>query len=107
MLHHLASHLSTLRARAESEEREFEESESEEVTKVSLSHSQRDREAQEEGIMHQVSYSCSVSTFCPNKLKNRNYMSIQQHIFIVSFPFLFQEKNGCPPHLPMLDVIFV
>ena len=24
---------------------------------------------------------------------------------IFSFPFLFREKNGCPP--PMLDVIFV
>ena len=88
MLHHLASHLSTLRARAESE---FEESESEEVTKESLSHSQRDLEVQEKGIMQQVSWSCAVLTFCPNKLKDRNYKSIQQHIFIFSFPFLFQE----------------
>ena len=104
MFHHLASHLSTLRARAESE---FEEGESEEVTKESLSHSQRDLEVQEEGIMQQVSCSCAVLTFCPNKLKDRNYKSIQQHIFIVSFPFLFQEKKWLPPHLPMLDVIFV
>ena len=31
---------------------------------VSLSHSQRDLVAQEVGVMHQVSYSSSVSTFC-------------------------------------------
>ena len=33
------------------------------VTRVSLSHSQRDLVAQEVGVMHQVSYSSSVSTF--------------------------------------------
>ena len=42
------------------------------VTRVSLGHSQRDLVAQEVGIMHQVSYSSSVSTFCRNELKDRN-----------------------------------
>ena len=32
------------------------------VTRVSLSHSHRDLVAQEVGVMHQVSYSSSVST---------------------------------------------
>ena len=43
------------------------------VTRVSLSHSERDLVAQEEGAMHQVSYSSSVSTFCGNEMKDRNY----------------------------------
>ena len=64
------------------------------VTRVSLSHSQRDLVAQEVGVMHPVSYSSSVSTFCRNEIKDRNYKSVQQHIF-VSF---FQEKNGWPPY---------
>ena len=65
------------------------------VTRVSLSHSQRDLVAQDVGIMHQVSYSSSVSTFCLNEIKDRNYMNVQQNIFI---SFSFQEKNnGCPP----------
>ena len=59
------------------------------VTRVSLSHSQRDLAAQEVGIMHQVSQSSSVSTFCQNEIKDRN-KSIQQHIFI-SFPFSGKE----------------
>ena len=58
---------------------------------VSLSHSQRDLVAQEVGVMHQVSYSSSVSTFCRNEIKDRNYKSANS---IFSFPFLFQEKNG-------------
>ena len=33
-----------------------------------LSHSQRDLVAQEVGIMHQISYSSSVSTFCQNEI---------------------------------------
>ena len=43
------------------------------VTRVSLRHSQRDIVAQEVGVMHQVSYSSSVSTFCGNEIKDRNY----------------------------------
>ena len=97
MLHHLASHLSTLGER-ESEESEFEESENEERESeegdVSLSHSQRDLVAQEVSVMHQVSYSSSVSTSCRNEIKDRNYKSVQQHIFI-SFSFS-GKKNGCP-----------
>ena len=68
MLYHLASHLSTLGEReskeSECEESENEGSESERVTRVRLSQSQRDLDAQEVGVMHQVSYSCSVSIFC-------------------------------------------
>ena len=44
---------------------------------MSLSHSQRDLVAQEVGVIHQVSYS---------RIKDRNYKSVQQHIFI-SFSF--------------------
>ena len=47
---------------------------------MSLSHLQRDLVAQEVGIMHQVSYSSSVSTFCQNEIKDRNYKTVQQHI---------------------------
>ena len=72
---------------------------------MSLSHSQRELVAQEVGIMHQVSYSSSVSTLGQNEIKDRNYKSVQQHIFI---SFSFSGKNGCPsPPPPMLDVIFV
>ena len=49
---------------------------------MSLSHSQRDLVAQDVGLMHQVSYSSSVSTFCQNEIKDRNYKSVIQHIFI-------------------------
>ena len=93
---------------SESEESECEESENEEsqrvrrVTRVSLSHSQRDLVAQEVGVMHQVSYSSSVSTFCRNEIKDRNYKSVQQHIFI---SFSFSGKKWLAP--PMLDVIFI
>ena len=59
--------------------------------RVSLSHSQRDFVAQEVGLMHQVLYSSSVSTFCRNDIKDRNYKSVQQHIFI---SFSFSGKNG-------------
>ena len=71
------------------------------VTRVSLSHLQRDLVAQEVSVMHRVSYSSSVSTFCRNEIKDRNYKSIQQHIFI---SFSFSGKNWLPP---MLDDIFV
>ena len=91
MLYHLASHLSTL-GESECEESENEDSESEEGDE-----SERDLVAQEVGVMHQVSYSSSVSAFCRNEIKDRNY----KHIFI-SF---FQEKKWLA--LPMLDVIFV
>ena len=71
------------------------------VTRVSLSHSQRDLVAQEVGLMHQVSYSSSVSTFCQNEIKDRNYKSVvQQHILIS-----FQEKNGCHP-FPLCSLSF-
>ena len=46
------------------------------VMRLSLSHSQRDLAAQEVGVMHQVSYSNSVSTFCRNEIKDRNYRSV-------------------------------
>ena len=51
------------------------------VIRVSLSHLQRGLVAQEVGIMHQVSYSSSVSTFCLNEIKDRNYKSVSQHVF--------------------------
>ena len=82
---------------SESEESECEESENgeRESEEEFEPHSQRDLVAQDVGIMHQVSYSSSVSTFGLNEIKDRNYMSVQQHIFI---SFSFQEKNnGCPP----------
>ena len=72
------------------------------VTRVSLSHSQRDLAAQVVGVMHQVRYYGSVSTFCRNEIKDRNYKSVQQHIFI---SFTFSGKKMVGP--PMLDVIFV
>ena len=73
---------------------------------MSLSHSQRDLVAQEAGVMHQVSHSSSVSTFCRNEIKDRhNYKSVQQHIFI-SFSFS-GKKWLCPSPPHMLDVIFV
>ena len=61
------------------------------VMRVSLSHSQRDFVAQEVSVMHQVLYSSSVSTFCRNEIKDRNYKSVQQHIFL---SFIFQEEHG-------------
>ena len=51
---------------------------------MSLSHAHRDLVAQEVGIMYQVSYSGSVSTFCQNEIKDRNCKTIQQCIFISS-----------------------
>ena len=52
------------------------------VIRVSLSHLQRGLVAQEVGIMHQVSYSSSVSTFCLNEIKDRNnYKIVPQHVF--------------------------
>ena len=72
------------------------------VIRVRLSHPQKDLVAQEVGVMHQVSYSSSVSTFCQNEIKDRNYKSIQQHIFS---PFSFSGKKWLAA--PMLDVIFV
>ena len=44
---------------------------------MSLGHLQRDLVGQEVGVIHQVSYS---------RMKDRNYKSVQQHIFI-SFSF--------------------
>ena len=87
---------------SECEESENEESESRRVTRVSLSDSQRDLVAQEVGVMHQVSYSSSVSTFCRNEIKDRNYKSVQQHIFI---SFSCSGKKWLAP--TMLNVIFV
>ena len=52
------------------------------VTRLSLSHLQRDLVAQDMGFMHQVSYSSSVSIFCRKEIKDRNYKSVQQHIFV-------------------------
>ena len=72
------------------------------VMRVRLSHTQKDLVAQEVGVMHQVSYSSSVSTFCRNEIKDRNYKSIQQHIFS---SFSFSGKKWLAA--PMLDVIFV
>ena len=97
MLYHLASHLSTPGEReseeSECEESENEESESEEGDESELmSHSQRDLVAQEVGVMHQVSYFSSVSTF--RRIKDRNYKSGQQHIFT---SFSFSGKNGWLP----------
>ena len=62
------------------------------MTRESWSDSQRDLAATEVSVMHQVLYSSSVSIFCRNEVKDRNYKSVQQH----SFPSLFQEKNRCP-----------
>ena len=91
ILSHLASHqLSTLGEReneeSESEESENEESESEESECEESESEEGDEKefqllakshlvAQELGIMHQVSYSSSVSTFCQNEIKDRNYNS--------------------------------
>ena len=72
------------------------------VTRVSMSHSQRDFLAQEVGVIHQVSYSSSVSTFCRNEIKDRNHKSVQRHISISVF---FSGKQTVAP--PMLAVIFV
>ena len=73
------------------------------VMRVSSSHLQRDLVAQEVGLMHQVSYSSSVSTFCQNEIKYRNYKSVQQHVFIFSFSSPGKKIVGPP----MLDVIYV
>ena len=71
-------------------------------TRVSLSHSQRDLVAQEVAVMHQVSYSSSVSTFCLNEITDSNCKSVHQHIFI---SFSFSGKKWLAP--PMLNVILV
>ena len=63
------------------------------VIRVSLSHSQRDLVAQEVGVMHQVSYSSSVSTFCRNEIQDRNYKSVPQHVFT---SFSFSGKKWLP-----------
>ena len=82
ILSHLASHqLSTLGEReneeSESEESECEESESEEGDEKEFQLLAKSHlVAQELGIMHQVSYSSSVSTFCQNEIKDRNYNSV-------------------------------
>ena len=51
---------------------------------MSLSYSHKDLVAQEVGVMHQVSYSSSVSTFCQHEINKRNYRSIQQHFISFS-----------------------
>ena len=82
ILSHLASHqLSTLGEReneeSESEESENEESESKEGDEKEFQLLAKSHlVAQELGIMHQVSYSSSVSTFCQNEIKDRNYNSV-------------------------------
>ena len=40
--------------------------------------------------------SSSVSTFCRNEIKDRNYNSVQQHIFI-SFSFSGKKRSALPP----------
>ena len=73
------------------------------VTRVSLSHALAKRPCSPRSGRHaSVSYSSSVSTFCQNKIKDRNYKSVQQHIFI---SFSFSGKKGLAPS--MLNVIFV
>ena len=72
------------------------ETRSEKSERVFFSHSQRDLVAQEVGVMHQVSRSSSVSTFCRNEIKGRNYKSVQQHIF-TSFSFS-GKKWLAPPY---------
>ena len=71
---------------------------------MSLSHLQRDLVPQEVGVMHQVSYSGSASIFCRNEIKDRNFKSVQQHIFI-SFSFSGKKKFVSSP--PMLNIILV
>ena len=95
MLYHLASHLSTL-GELESEESENEESESGEGDEREVEPLTKRPCSTRSGHMHQVSYSSSVSTFCRNEIKDRNYKSVQQHIFI-SFSFS-RQKNGWPPY---------
>ena len=106
MLYHLSSHLSTLgecEMRRASERRvRMIRARVRRVTRVSLSHSQRDLVAQEVGVMHQISYSSSVSTFCQNEIKDRNYKSVHRHVFS---SFSFSVKKCLAP--PMLYVIFV
>ena len=65
---------------------------------MSLSHSQRDLVAQEVGVMHQVSYSSSILTFCENEIKDSNYKSVQQHIFI---SLSFSDKKWLAPTCSM------
>ena len=53
------------------------------------------------GRRDQVSYFSSVSTFCQNEIKDRNYKSTQQNIFI---SFSFSGKNGW---LPLCSMTFL
>ena len=69
-----------MRRASENEESESDEREVESLTK-------RPFVAQEVGIN-------SVSTFCQNEIKDRNYKSFQQHIFL---SFSFSGKHGCLP----------
>ena len=106
MLYHLASHLSTLGER-ENEERKCEESENEESESEECDESVFEPLVKRpcstrSGIMHQVSYSSSVSIFCRNEIKVRNYKSVQQHI-LISFSFSGIKWLGPP----MLDFVFV
>ena len=84
-----------------SEESEFEESENEK------SESEEDEESEfeprakrpkcsiyEVGIMqHLVSYSSSVSTFCQNEIKGRNYKSVVQQHILISTPFPYARYH--------------
>ena len=102
-----ASHLSTLGER-ESGERNcegsenYEESENEEGDKSEFEPLAKRPCSPRSGRHASVSYSSSVSTFCRNKIKDRNYKSVQQHIFI---SFSFSGKKGLASST--LNVIFV
>ena len=81
MLYHLASHLVSFQLLESvgvrrANVRRVRMRRARRVMRVELSHSQRDLVAQEVDIMHQVSYSSSVSTFCRNEIKDRNYKSV-------------------------------
>ena len=101
-----ASHLSTLGERESGERNcegsENEESENEEGDKSEFEPLAKRPCSRRSGRHASVSYSSSVSTFCQNKIKDRNYKSVQQHIFI---SFSFSGKKGLAPS--MLNVIFV
>ena len=102
----IASHLSTLGEHETGERNcegsENEESENEEGDKSEFEPLTKRPCSPRSGRHASVSYSSSVSTFCQNKIKDRNYKSVQQHIFI---SFSFSGKKGLAPS--MLNVIFV
>ena len=87
---------------SESEESECEESENEERESeegnesafAPLAKRPCSTRSGHQACMYQVSYSSSVSTFCRNEIKDRNYKSVQQHIFT---SFSFSGKKWLPP----------